>query len=186
MSYTINNTFNPFAFIGQIVAYGGTTDPPGWVICDGGTRVNTGGMYTNLANTGMGSISGGNYIALDLRGHLICGFDNDYPIRTKYTLTNNEIIFNSSNIPAHTHEQITTASGGGAHTHEYPEDYFTDAGSNRSNTASGDGTGFFNSFTSSTSNSTYTNHVVTIGSQGSNAAYSVQQRSLPINYIIKL
>lgn len=186
MSYTINNTFNPFAFIGQIVAYGGTTDPPGWVICDGGTRVNTGGMYTNLANTGMGSISGGNYIALDLRGHLICGFDNDYPIRTKYTLTNNEITFDSSNIPAHTHGSITTASGGGEHFHFYEDDYFTeDPGNNRSNTASGDGSGFDNIETN-TSNPTYTNHVVTIGSQGSNAAYSLQQRSLPINYIIKL
>ena len=185
MSYTINNTFNPFAFIGQIVAYGGTTDPPGWVICDGGTRVNTGGMYTNLANTGMGSISGGNYIALDLRGHLICGFDNDYPIRTKYTLTNNEITFNSSNIPAHTHGSITTASGGGSHDHTYTDVYFTDAGSLFNNSAGGDGSGITDT-NLYTNGPTYTDHVVTIGSQGSNAAYSVQQRSLPINYIIKL
>jgi len=190
MSYSINNTFNPFPFIGQIVAYGGTTDPPGWVICNGVPRTNTNGMYTNLASAGMGSINSGIYTPLDLSGHLLCGFDSTYTIGSKYTLKDNAVTLTSINIPAHTHGLLTTTTNGVVHTHDYEEDYFTEDVQgvtvyNRSNSASGDGSGF-TSITSNTSNPTYTDHAVTIGSTGNNEAFSVQQRSLPINWIIKL
>jgi microcystin-dependent protein len=189
MSYSINNTFNPFPFIGQIVAYGGTTDPPGWVICDGVPRSNSDGRYNNLLTMSIGSGST-TYTPLDLSGHLLCGFDSTYTLGSKYTLKDNAVTLISSNIPAHTHGSLITASGSGDHTHTYDDDYFTEdvAGVtvyNRSNSASGDGTGF-NTLAFNTDAASYTNHEVTIGSTGSNAAFSVQQQSLPINWIIKL
>ena len=35
MSYFVKTNVTPLAFVGQIVAYVGTSDPDGWLICDG-------------------------------------------------------------------------------------------------------------------------------------------------------
>jgi hypothetical protein len=41
---------------GSVIAYLGTSDPSGWIICDGVTRWNDGaGNYNNLINLGIGS-----------------------------------------------------------------------------------------------------------------------------------
>jgi hypothetical protein len=47
MSFSINGIPN-IENIGTLGLYGGTTDPDGWVICDGQSRTNTTGTYDNL------------------------------------------------------------------------------------------------------------------------------------------
>ena len=65
---------------GSIMAYfggtntAGSNDPDGWVICDGTARTNSDSRFNYLANTlGIGSISGTNYIPIDLRGAFLRG-----------------------------------------------------------------------------------------------------------------
>ena len=52
MSYNFNSipTVPP---AGAIAPYVGTTDPPGWAICNGQSRSNTSGLYNNLVNSGL-------------------------------------------------------------------------------------------------------------------------------------
>lgn len=72
-SYSINNivaTPPP----GSIIAYFGTSDPFGWVICDGTLRSNADGRYNNLLtlSIGIGTV-GGNYTPPDLRAMFLRG-----------------------------------------------------------------------------------------------------------------
>ena len=188
MTYFYNNTYNPFAFVGQIISYaGGATDPPGWVIGDGVQRTNTNGIYTNLANLGIGTLSDANYTPPDLTGYLLCGSDDTYPIRSFNGVSNNEITLSQTQLPAHTHGNITT-NGGGSHTHTHGDYLFDDdnALTGFEKTASGNGSGN-SSNARATSVPTYTNHTLTIGSAGQTTptAFSIANRSYVINWIIK-
>jgi len=52
MSYNINGI--PIVEnVGTLALYNGTTDPNGWVICDGVSRSNASGLYNNLMNAGI-------------------------------------------------------------------------------------------------------------------------------------
>jgi len=190
MSYFYNNSYNPFAFVGQIISYaGGSTDPPGWVIGNGVLRPNTNGIYTNLANLGIGALSNAdaNYTPPDLTGYLLCGSDNTYAIRTFDGVISNQITLSQNQLPAHTHGTITSASGGGDHTHTYDEYYFSDTSNiTGQQSASGDGAGN-TGVSRTTDNSSYIDHTLTIGSAGQSSptAFSIANRSYVIHWIIK-
>jgi len=71
MSYNINGI--PIVEnVGTLALYNGTTDPNGWVICDGVSRSNASGQYNNLINAGfVNKIAGtstlnGNYYPLSI------------------------------------------------------------------------------------------------------------------------
>jgi microcystin-dependent protein len=191
MTYFYNNSYNPFAFIGQIISYaGGSTDPSGWVIADGVQRTNTNGIYTNLANLGIGTLINGNadYTPPNLSGYLLCGSDDTYPILSFNGVTNNEIILTKEQLPSHTHGTITTNSGGGTHTHTYYDYYFSDNSNITSTTKSAGGDGHGSRYnTRTTGYPTYTNHTVTIGSAGQSlpTALNIANRSYVIYWIIK-
>jgi hypothetical protein len=57
---------------GSIIAYLGSSDPDGWVILDGVSRVND-GRYNNLINMSIGSLSGANYTPPNYKGAFLRG-----------------------------------------------------------------------------------------------------------------
>jgi microcystin-dependent protein len=60
--------------IGSIIAYFGSSDPPGWVICNGTVRTNgSDGRYSALLTMSIGSGTTGSYTPPDLRGMFLRG-----------------------------------------------------------------------------------------------------------------
>ena len=72
MSYSINGIISGYSS-GSIVAYFASTDPAGWVICDGVQRTNADGRYNNLINLGIGTVASGNYTPPNLRAMFLRG-----------------------------------------------------------------------------------------------------------------
>jgi len=71
---------------GTVCSYLGTTDPTGWVICDGTARTdNTDGKYNSLNSLGIGTGGGGtsNYTPPDFRGAFLRGAGTN-PNKTGY------------------------------------------------------------------------------------------------------
>jgi microcystin-dependent protein len=62
---------------GTIVAYGGTTAPAGWLLCDGTSivRADYASLYTAIGNA-FGTASGTTFNLPDLRGRFLRGWDN--------------------------------------------------------------------------------------------------------------
>ena len=59
--------------IGSIIAYMGTTDPTGWVICDGVARSNADGRYDTLYAMGIGTVIASNYTPPNYMGAFLRG-----------------------------------------------------------------------------------------------------------------
>ena len=74
MSYQING-IAAMPPTGSIIAYYGTSDPNGWVICDGVERPNTNNMYQGLKDLNIGSLNTTTnyYIPLNLKGYFLRG-----------------------------------------------------------------------------------------------------------------
>uniref|UniRef100_A0A6C0JN90 Phage tail collar domain-containing protein n=1 Tax=viral metagenome TaxID=1070528 RepID=A0A6C0JN90_9ZZZZ len=102
---------------GFIYAYTGTTDPIGWVICDGQIRTdNSDGKYNNLAAMGIGTGGSGtsNYRPPDLRNAFLRG-DSIGTATSKGTSTpaisaSNVNNFQSPVFPNHTHSGNTSTN----------------------------------------------------------------------------
>ena len=62
--------------VGSINGYLGNSDPPGWVIADGVQRDNSSGIYTNLYNLGVGTISTTYYTPPNYKGAFLRGTGN--------------------------------------------------------------------------------------------------------------
>jgi hypothetical protein len=73
--FTINNVV-AVSPVGSINGYLGNNDPPGWVIADGVQRDNTSGIYTNLYNLGVGSVSTNYYTPPNYKGAFLRGTGN--------------------------------------------------------------------------------------------------------------
>jgi len=125
MSASFNlNGFSTQTPIGSFVAIAKTSSFvegvfSGWVLCDGTARSNATGIYTNLVNMGIGSISGSNYLSPNLNSAIMSGNQsltlNTFPGSNSITLL-------TAQLPSHTHS-ITI--GNASHTHTYT-DYIAD------------------------------------------------------------
>ena len=108
--------------IGSFVAIGNTSSFvsgifSGWVFCDGVARSNASGIYTNLANMGIGSNSGGNYTSPNLSSAIMSGNDSQ-TLNTLVGTKSNYMSLTTEQLPSHTHSiTIETAS----HTHTYSD-----------------------------------------------------------------
>ena len=117
MSYSISEIVaNPPT--GSIVAYFGTSDPAGWVICDGTQRTNNSdGRYNTLYTLSIGSGGSGtaNYTPPDLRGTFLRGIGTNgsytYAIGPTSINTNQNmaILNHGHSMSSHSH---TIISGG--------------------------------------------------------------------------
>ena len=174
--YSNSGTVQQLAITGQIVAFIGTSDPNGWLICDGRLLTTlVGTQYDNLKTL----LSGTNLP--DLRGKNLYGSST---IKTTGGVNSRSIAYND--LPDHTHS--AGASGGGSHTHNYRDDYYQDdrAGSGPSN-ADDDG-GKNVSHLKTTGVSSYNNHTVgTAALYGSETvtAINITNPYYTVNWIIK-
>lgn len=174
---------------GEIKMYGGSTPPPGWLLCDGsevsredyaalfaviGTAYGEGNGVTtfNLPNfcgrTPVGAGTGKDEEGNDLTARAL----GDSGGEEKHTLTTSEI-------PAHTHSGTAKSAGDHSHTVPIPRGH------------SGGGTSFQHGPTdnspvnvSSSTNGAHT-HVLQINQTGGNGAHNNMQPFLVVNFIIK-
>ena len=101
--------------VGSIMAFAGTGDPDGWVICDGVVRTETDGRYNRLITLNIGSgIANITYTPPNLKGQFLKGADSTVMtpfVKPQVTLT-------AANMPSHTHTGNTGAmSANASHDH---------------------------------------------------------------------
>ena len=192
MSFFINS-INPFAFAGQIIAYLGTTDPDGWVICDG-TQRPWDDKYQSLVNMSIGAKNGEGtkYIPPDLSNCILRGKDSVNSIKT-ISGSNSNVSVNINHFPNHDHG--TKDSNGvqqtRSHTHTYNDYYFDNEGSLDQDPKSGSGNGdpHKNDKTGRTTgaSSAESGHSVTIGETGTNdnVSISIQNYGYRVYWILK-
>ena len=125
MSASFNlNGFSTQTPIGSFVAMANTSSYvdgifSGWVLCDGTERLNTGSIFTNLANMGIGSISGSNYVSPNLNSVIMSGNES---LTLNSFQGSNSITLTTAQLQSHTHS-ITI--GNASHSHTYT-DYIAD------------------------------------------------------------
>lgn len=185
MSYLLNG-LNQLAFTGQIASYIGVTDPSGWVIGDNTSRANTNGMYNNLRDMGIGTITNETYTPPDLRGYLLCGYDGTNQINTFAGQTANQLTLYVGQLPDHNHgtTATTTSNTNNSHTHTYDDSKYID-NSDDPKAEGGDGHGNRQA-DETTGAAVYTDHVVTIDTTGGTDSINVANKSYVINWIIKI
>lgn len=104
--------------IGSINSYMGTSDPDGWVICDGLIRTND-GKYNSLLNMAIGTgthgttSDPGEYRPPDLKSNYFRGGSSSTSI--KYYLGSSSVTLSTANLPSHTHTLSPYDPG---HTHD--------------------------------------------------------------------
>jgi hypothetical protein len=109
------------------MAYLGSNDPNGWVICDGSSRSNTNGKYNNLINMSIGSgiLNSGNYTPPNYQGAFLRGAGSN----GNYT---GPSVNASQNHATQTHSHVVTDPG---HSHTFHN--FADDENNDNNTTGG-------------------------------------------------
>ena len=108
-AFTINNLSIEYPS-GSIMSYLGTTDPEGWLICNGRTVTSTDGRYVNLApilnSINNNPLNDSNNIKLpDLREKFLYG---NTSVGTSYG--SNTVTLTSSNMPTHTHNVVLNST----------------------------------------------------------------------------
>lgn len=180
---------------GSIQAYGGSTAPTGWLLCDGTAYQQSSytALYAAIAgayNTSAGNSApaSGYFRVPDLRGRspIGAGTGNGLTARTLAT----EI--GAEGLPSHTHTASTNTVNTD-HTHGFERPYFSSeqipgSGANSYTVdVTSRGYGGAKAATTNTANSANAishSHTVTVDPAGS-GNHGVMQPSLPVNYIIK-
>lgn len=196
-SYTINGKYvginiGTFIAIGNTVSFtNGVKD--GWVLCDGSTRQNTNGMFTNLYNMGIGSIVSTDYISPNLNGRIMMGptcAGSNFTLNTNQGQTDNQVTLSVSNLPSHNHTISLTDS---SHTHSYSDATPTYLNTDNNQSQFGDNsTGYLgkNDSTTGPASDAHT-HTVTIGSiydsvgSGLGNSISIKNSAFHIQWIVK-
>ena len=173
---------------GCIIAYLGTTDVEGWILCNGDTRTNNSdSRYNGLNSLGIGIGGGGisDYTPPLLTNCVLRG--NDGALNT--IAGANFVTLTTTNIPAHSHTG-TTDSTNIDHEHDYSVPRMD------ININQGDGNGLGSGQqranklvdtlkTKSMTNQNHT-HTFTTSSAGSGTKFSIVPLHYKVNYLIKL
>ena len=112
MSYNIltgNTYLSATAPTGSLSAYLASTDPVGWVICDGQPRAIGDSRYINVVSLGIGSSAGGNYTPPNLRGSFLRGIGTvgNYSGAVFKGFQGQKIINHGHAIGGHTHTPLS-------------------------------------------------------------------------------
>jgi hypothetical protein len=120
MSYntiTGNAYLSETAPTGSLSAYVASSDPIGWVICDGVVRTNNSdGKYNNLASLGIGTGGSGtsNYTPPNLKGSFLRGIgtasNTNYSGATFKSFQGQQLVNHGHPIGSHSHKTISNAT----------------------------------------------------------------------------
>ena len=115
----IDRSINPP--VGSINQYYGTSDPDGWIICDGVTRTSTDNRYARLAtllNTmqGISTNNSNSVTPPNLKSKFLYG-SSDITTGLGVTGGSSTITLTNSNMPAHSHTGGNTGNESKKHTH---------------------------------------------------------------------
>ena len=180
---------------GAISAYLGTTDPDGWIICDGVQRTNgSDGRYNRLITAGIGSgTANSTYTPPNLKGQFLYGSSTTSSVNG--TGGASSVTLTTANLPAHNH---TATDSGHTHAntltdpgHVHQQNSSDDGGRSDGTTAQSNNTYTQTGFNtnSATTGITITNASatanITIGNTGSGTSFSILPTYTTVNYIIK-
>jgi microcystin-dependent protein len=178
------NNLNAFYPVGSIISYLGTTDPDGWVICDGVARAdNADGRYNRLYALGIGTGGSGtsNYTPPNLSGKYLYGKGSSDTIGN--TGGNASVTLTSGNLPAHSHNL--------QHGH-YCYGRYNESGdiTGEGNTYQYKHTGLeyiarYSGYYQDRGCATSTASTGTTQSTGNSTSFSILPNSLVVNYILK-
>ena len=180
MSFTINAiTANPP--VGSLMKYFGTTDPSGWVICDGEERDNSTGLYNTLISLGIGTTSNTTtYIPPNLKNKMLYGSSDGV---TQSTGGNSTVALSESNLPSHNHS-ISISDTGHSHnvaTTSYQKSNYLDTNINQ---VWGPWSG--NNGVVLTAQHTTTGISASAGYIGSGSSFSILPPYVTVNFILKI
>jgi len=179
MSYTING-INANYPTGTFLPYGGTTDPPGWAICDGVSRTNTDGIYNNLISMNIGFAGTGTWTPFNLRDCTMFGDNASTTLFSKIGSRAN--ILTVSQMPTHTH--FNTITEHTIHFHSVEDQVMNDnTGGQRPN---GDGNLGDFATTKTTDSVSHSHPNATSNATGSGTSINNLNYSYIINWIVKI
>ena len=179
MSYRING-INANYPTGTFLPYGGTTDPPGWVICDGVSRTNT-GIYDHLISMNIGFAGTGTWSPFNLKDCTMFGDNASTTLFSKIGSRANTLTV--SQMPTHTHS-YTISAHNNTHIHVYADPLFND--NNGGERPNGDGGLGESAVTRTTSANVHDHADTTSNANGSGTSINNLNYSYIINWIVKI
>ena len=118
---------------GTIICFAGTTEPPGWIFCDGAeiSKATYANLYSVIGNHFGTPIDASlNFVLPDLRAKLPVG-NNASTYSLGNTGGHSAVTLTSSQLPAHSHTGTTNSSGAHSHSvtdpghvHSHTDAYF--------------------------------------------------------------
>jgi len=182
MSYSINGVGIGIAPTGSIISYLGTSDPDGWIICDGTARTNTDGIYDALVALGVGTNSGTSYYPPDFKGRFMMGSSSTAGTQGTKAGSNSHTL-TTAQMPSHTHTGTTAAGGSHSHGINTYQDDWNDSGGQGPSWGDGDN-GTYKAHHSTAAAGSH-NHTFTTAATGGGSAFSIIPSHVTVNYIIK-
>ena len=173
---------------GSITAYLGTSDPDGWVICDGVQRTDgSDGRYNRLISAGMGSgTTNSTYTPPNLKGTFLYGSSTTSSVNG--TGGASTVTLSTANLPAHNHTGTTDGmNANNPHNHQIPmgdkDDLNCTHGTGQYPLGDGPNTYATGCYVYSTDINH--GHTFTTSNTGSGTAFSIMPPYVTVNYIIK-
>ncbi len=166
---------------GSIAQYMGTSDPDGWVICDGVARTNNSdGKYNNLITMGIGSGTANvNYTPPNLKSKFLLGSGTTTSVGS--SVGSATITLTTNTMPAHNHTVSITDPGHG-HT-GFTTSYAQSAGLALGSQVWGPWSG--NNGVVLKAQSRTTGITATTANTGTGEAFSIIPPATTVNYILK-
>ena len=192
MSYYSINGVSIVTPSGTIASYLGTTDPPGWLICDGNSRTSTiSNEFASLAailNTtfGISTNNGNSVVTPNLQSNFLTGRSSTTN-GASTTGGASSVTLTTYNMPSHTHTISGSASTSLSQTNTSGAAVTASGFQYDTNTWSGGGSaqggyvGYLNTITASTTLSSLSDT-----NTGNGTSFSILPPYFTVNYIIKI
>jgi microcystin-dependent protein len=168
---------------GFILPYLGTSDPSGWIICDGVNRTSSDNRYQDLALilniNGVSSNTANSITPPNLQNKFLYGTSTSNSVNNTGSNNTGNVSLVINNLPSHSHTITVSES---THTHTLSDKSYTWNNQNNS------GNMFqFNSPNTAaiTSDSKKINPTATAANTGNGTAFSILPPYTTVNYIIK-
>ena len=182
-----NNIVDTVIFpIGAIVPYLGTSDPPGWIICNGVIRTSSDNRYAALATLlnsvpGFSGNTANSITPPNLQNKFLYGASTNNSINTIGSNNTGNVTLSTDNLPSHTH---TITVNNSVHSHTVPV-----SGGSAPFFSNGAPTGslgpFGNGIRSINSDSKSRGTTASCANTGNGTAFSILPPYTTVNYIIK-